>query len=70
MASRLFVSRLTAGRMNTTTGSDTGSYLRSNDNKAKVRSNGEYDRMLGTIEWGVRPNVEYDRMLGTIERRV
>ena len=38
--------------------------------KHKVRPNVEYDRMLGTIEWGVRPNVDYDRMPGTIERRV
>ena len=30
--------------------------------KHKVRPNGEFDRMLGTIEWGVRPNVEDDRM--------
>ena len=42
----------------------------SSTTECSVRSNGEYDRMLGTSEWGVRPNVEYDRMLSTIEMRV
>ena len=30
-------------------------------------SNVEYDRMLGTFEWGVRPNARYDRKACTIE---
>ena len=35
--------------------------------KHKVRPKVEYDRMLGTIEWGVRPNAQYDRKACTIE---